>query len=80
MREAAELLRAELREGDLVLTKGSRDHDHLSRLAFQFTRPVACWTESCRRRRDCERCRLLERGPARERLGGRAVETRAREA
>jgi UDP-N-acetylmuramoyl-tripeptide--D-alanyl-D-alanine ligase len=61
MREAAELLRGELREGDLVLTKGSHDYDHLTRVALQFVRPVACWTDTCRRRTDCRRCRLVER-------------------
>ncbi len=61
VREAAELLRGELRADDLVLTKGSHDYDHLTRVALQYARPVACWTEDCRRRRDCGGCRLLER-------------------
>jgi UDP-N-acetylmuramoyl-tripeptide--D-alanyl-D-alanine ligase len=61
MREAAELLRSELRAGDLVLVKGSHDFDHLARVALQFVGPVACWTETCRRRTECERCRLLQR-------------------
>jgi UDP-N-acetylmuramoyl-tripeptide--D-alanyl-D-alanine ligase len=59
--EAADFLRGELRDGDLVLTKGSRDYDHLTRTALQFVRPVGCWSETCRRRTDCQRCRLLER-------------------
>ena len=61
VREAAELLRGELREGDLVLTKGSHDFDHLTRVALQFVRPVGCWTDACRRRTDCQNCRLVER-------------------
>jgi UDP-N-acetylmuramyl pentapeptide synthase len=51
-----------LREGDLVLVKGSNS-DHLARLALARHRKVGCWRTNCRRNRVlCDRCSLL-RGP-----------------
>jgi UDP-N-acetylmuramoyl-tripeptide--D-alanyl-D-alanine ligase len=53
------LLRRELREGDLVLLKGSGKVDHLERLYLQFDPGVACWREGCRRALRCGHCRYL---------------------
>jgi UDP-N-acetylmuramoyl-tripeptide--D-alanyl-D-alanine ligase len=46
-----------LKEGDLVLLKGSRAADHLDRILLSQTDDVQCWRE-CKRRRFCRGCRL----------------------
>lgn len=60
-REAAMLLRGELRSGDLVFLKG-RATDHLSRILFAQFGTIGCWTERCTRRRPCEFCNRLAPG------------------
>jgi UDP-N-acetylmuramoyl-tripeptide--D-alanyl-D-alanine ligase len=58
LEKAAELLRAELRAGDLVFLKG-RTTDHLSRVLFaQFGR-IGCWRTSCKVRSICDLCSRL---------------------
>jgi UDP-N-acetylmuramyl pentapeptide synthase len=59
VREAAEHFRATLRDGDLVVLKGSVRADHLSRLALDRVSEVQCWRTSCGRISFCEDCRLL---------------------
>lgn len=55
LEQAADYLRAELREGDLVLLKG-RTTDHLSRVFFaQFT-SVSCWKTACPKTMMCDEC------------------------
>jgi UDP-N-acetylmuramoyl-tripeptide--D-alanyl-D-alanine ligase len=59
VREAAEHFRTTLRDGDLVLLKGSVRADHLSRIALNRVSEVRCWRTSCGRVSFCEDCRLL---------------------
>ena len=58
LEKAAELLRAELRAGDLVFLKG-RMTDHLSRVLFAQFGPIGCWTTSCQIHRVCDLCSRL---------------------
>ena len=61
-REAAELLGPELREGDVVLTKG-RQHQALARVALALSgRDVQCRADPCPfKRMVCDLCPYLER-------------------
>jgi UDP-N-acetylmuramoyl-tripeptide--D-alanyl-D-alanine ligase len=68
MREAADYLRGELRQGDLVLIKG---RDHIGRVGLAQAGEVKCWAEDCRRRLECDDCPELwteGRAPAPARL------------
>jgi len=56
---STEALLDALREGDLVLLKGSVRADHLSRIALDRASEVQCWRASCGRISFCEDCRLL---------------------
>jgi UDP-N-acetylmuramyl pentapeptide synthase len=56
--DAARWLTDFLREGDLVLLKGSNNADHLARLALALDQDVGCWRAHCPRRVICDRCRL----------------------
>ncbi|HEY6451731.1 MAG TPA: UDP-N-acetylmuramoyl-tripeptide--D-alanyl-D-alanine ligase [Steroidobacteraceae bacterium] len=58
-REAAQWLGAYVREGDLVLLKGSNNADHLARLVLALDLDVQCWRSHCPRRVICDRCRLI---------------------
>lgn len=55
MDATSEFLRAELREGDLVLLKGQANH-HLSRIYLGLLGNVTCTTLSCSRQILCDRC------------------------
>jgi UDP-N-acetylmuramoyl-tripeptide--D-alanyl-D-alanine ligase len=55
LKQAAEFLRQELREGDLVLIKG-RTTDHTTRLFMAQLGPVKCWEEYCPKRMLCDIC------------------------
>lgn len=61
VREAAEHFRTDLRDGDLVLIKGSNRADHLLRILLARTTDVRCWRESCHRKDFCDGCRLLHK-------------------
>jgi UDP-N-acetylmuramoyl-tripeptide--D-alanyl-D-alanine ligase len=63
VREVAEFLRSELRQGDLVLLKG-RTSDHLTRIVFHQTGHVACWIKECTIREVCDQCKKLGYVPA----------------
>lgn len=63
VREAAEYLKAELRDGDLALIKG-RSCDHLERIFLYQSGPVACWKRKCRDRTLCDMCDELRQPPA----------------
>ncbi len=55
IREAAGVLRAELRAGDLVLLAG-RTTDHVARVYFAQFGTVACWRETCPKTMLCDGC------------------------
>ncbi|MGB8434733.1 MAG: aminoacyl-tRNA hydrolase [Burkholderiales bacterium] len=59
IRDAAQFLKAELRNGDLVLLKGTNLQDHLVRLILDRKRPVQCWETSCGRKEFCGSCPRL---------------------
>jgi UDP-N-acetylmuramoyl-tripeptide--D-alanyl-D-alanine ligase len=59
--KAADFLKSELGDGDLVFVKG-RTTDHLSRVVFAQYGSIGCWTTSCRIHRICDICDLLEPG------------------
>ncbi len=60
VREAAGHFRATLRDGDLVVVKGSNRADHLMRLVLDRTQSVRCWRAACHRTAFCDDCRLLD--------------------
>jgi UDP-N-acetylmuramoyl-tripeptide--D-alanyl-D-alanine ligase len=59
VREAAEHFRRTLRDGDLVVLKGSNHADHLARIALVHTTDVRCWRVACHRVELCDDCKLL---------------------
>lgn len=59
VREATEHFAADLQDGDLVVLKGSKRADHLSRILLNRTVGVECWREACRRGNFCDTCDLL---------------------
>lgn len=64
LREAADYLADTLQPGDLVLLKGSRKTDHLSRLFHHRIQPVTCWREHCDRDHFCSTCEKLHEDKA----------------
>jgi aminoacyl-tRNA hydrolase len=58
--EAHRFLQSELREGDLVLLKGSNHADHLVRLMLARKRPVGCWASGGGWNRFCDACSRLD--------------------
>ena len=59
LEDGARQLKAELREGDLVLLRGRRN-DHLARLYLSLLRDdVTCWRNLCPKSIDCEACASL---------------------
>lgn len=58
VRDAAEHVRATVRDGDLVLVRGTRRVDHLLRVILARRERVRCWREACGRIIDCDICRL----------------------
>jgi UDP-N-acetylmuramoyl-tripeptide--D-alanyl-D-alanine ligase len=61
LRAAADLLKSELRAGDLVFVKG-RGLDHLTRIIFAQYGEIGCWTTSCRLGIMCDSCSRLKPG------------------
>jgi UDP-N-acetylmuramyl pentapeptide synthase len=59
VREAAAHFAVDLRDGDLVVLKGSNRADHLLRILLARTTGVQCWRESCHRRAFYDACDLL---------------------
>jgi len=55
LREAADFLKRELGEGDLMLLKG-RVSDHVARLFFHQFGTVGCWLETCPKTMLCDEC------------------------
>ena len=58
-REAADYLQKGLKEGDLVLIKGSNRADHLGRLILNRNRPIECWEDKCALDIFCDSCPRL---------------------
>ena len=58
LEDAADLLRRQLRNGDLVLLRG-RALDHLTRIYFRLLGDVACTRPSCRKTCLCDVCEEL---------------------
>lgn len=48
-----------LKAGDLVLIKGTENADHLQRLVHTRVKPIACWSEYCKKHSFCADCRDL---------------------
>jgi UDP-N-acetylmuramoyl-tripeptide--D-alanyl-D-alanine ligase len=42
--------------GEVILLKGSAYTDHLERVAMDYEKKVACWSTSCRMKKECFRC------------------------
>jgi UDP-N-acetylmuramoyl-tripeptide--D-alanyl-D-alanine ligase len=59
LRSAAELLKRELRDGDLVFLK-SRGTDHVTRILFAQYGTIGCWKMSCKVRSVCDLCDGLQ--------------------
>jgi UDP-N-acetylmuramoyl-tripeptide--D-alanyl-D-alanine ligase len=59
VRDASQFLRHELRQGDLVVLKGSGPSDHLERVVLQHHTSVQCWRAHCGLVVACDSCRLL---------------------
>jgi UDP-N-acetylmuramoyl-tripeptide--D-alanyl-D-alanine ligase len=56
--QANSFLRDYLKEGDLVLLKGSTLADHLQRIVLSQTNDIACWKQGCKRLCFCTDCKL----------------------
>jgi hypothetical protein len=61
LQEAAEFLKSNLQEGDLVLLRGYL-FDHIQRLYFAQLGTVGCWKRLCRRQFLCDHCPELRPG------------------
>jgi UDP-N-acetylmuramoyl-tripeptide--D-alanyl-D-alanine ligase len=70
--DAAERLRAELREDDLVMLRGRRV-DHMQRLYLNLVQDVKCWRNRCNKSTHCEVCHELARPRRRIEQAGRGV-------
>lgn len=60
IRDAHRFLEKELRQGDLVILKGSNRADHLVRLILARQQHVGCWIADCGKNRFCDRCEFIE--------------------
>ncbi len=58
LQQAAEHLKSELRQGDLVLLRG-RTTDHLSRICFAQFGEIGCWKTRCNKTIVCDHCSEL---------------------
>lgn len=56
VRDASAHLDTILREGDLVLLKGTNRQDHLLRMILARQGAVACWRDDCKRYQFCNEC------------------------
>ncbi len=63
LKPAAEFLRSELCSGDLVLLKGGRATEHLTRLYFSQTGSVDCWVRRCQKPILCDFCKEMGHRP-----------------
>ncbi len=56
VRAASGFLNSNLRDGDLVLLKGSAAADHLERIYLDHLGQIACWRDHCGRKKPCMTC------------------------
>lgn len=57
--ELRDFIRETMIPGEVILLKGSAYTDHLERLAIDYEKKVACWSTSCRMKKECFRCEML---------------------
>jgi len=57
--QAADWLKSQLRDGDLVFIKG-RLTDHLTRIAFSQFGEIGCWKSTCHYQHSCDVCNQLK--------------------
>ncbi len=62
--DAAKYFRGNLRDGDMVLLKGSNKADHLVRLFLDRFNRVQCWESRCGLVRFCDQCSRLYEPPS----------------
>ena len=56
VRDAADFINTNTREGDLVLLKGTNKQDHLLRIILARENGIACWRDDCQRFTQCSEC------------------------
>ena len=56
VRDASDYVNSVVRDGDLVLLKGTNKKDHLLRIIMARTGDVACWRDDCARDSFCNEC------------------------
>lgn len=56
--ELRDFIRETMIPGEVILLKGSAYIDHLERVAIDYEKKVACWSTSCRMKKECFRCDL----------------------
>lgn len=54
--ELRDFIRETMIPGEVILLKGSAYTDHLERVAMDYEKKVACWSTSCRIKKECFRC------------------------
>lgn len=61
IKKANDYLQNFLKEGDLVLIKGSLEADHLQRIILARTSQIGCWRSKCDKNIFCSDCKLLHK-------------------
>lgn len=56
VRDASQFLNSNLKEGDLILLKGTTKQDHLLRIILAQGGGVECWRDDCMREQFCNEC------------------------
>lgn len=54
--ELRDFIRETMIPGEVILLKGSSNIDHLERVAIDYEKKVACWSNSCRMKKECFQC------------------------
>jgi UDP-N-acetylmuramoyl-tripeptide--D-alanyl-D-alanine ligase len=54
--ELRDFIRETMIPGEVILLKGSAYTDHLERVAVDYEKKIACWSTSCRMKKECFRC------------------------
>lgn len=61
VQEASAFINANLRDGDLILLKGTNRQDHLCRILMARSEDIACWRDDCMLDLFCDECRERKR-------------------